>query len=80
MQTTVTDDPRHPLLANYNLKPVSREAFFAYINPRNVSPNPEGRHHHDWGYLSEWRDTARRLVAVTVSGSTFRPKQYFLPA
>lgn len=65
----------------YGMDVVSRDAFFAVMNPLNVHPRVVTSWREPIGFVSEWRTQSigLNLVGVSVSGSYPMPKRYLLP-
>ena len=61
---------------------VSRDEFFARINPLNVHPTPLGRYDQTTGYVSEWvmQDGTRKVIGYCDGGTPFLERRYWLVA
>lgn len=58
---------------------VTGGSFHAVVGLMDVHPYPYGRHDQTWGYRSDWKRPNGERVGVTIGGTTFSARAYFVP-
>lgn len=77
---TTAKDNSNPNEPGFGWREVSKDEFYAAINPTDASPDPRGR----YPYVSYWHTSQRQLIGKSQSDTNYRPDgstghRYWLP-